>query len=132
MAMGTCALQTQSWEPHHRTRHRGRLVPTRFPDAGAAAKPGGTRDQGVRFFVEVNGSNPEEVASEVDRCCSWPGQACGYKVGHTEINQGRDLARTSLGARFDLRHFNDAPLLGGNVPLDVLQRHIDAFVRSAR
>jgi Bacterial protein of unknown function (DUF885) len=32
-----------------------------------------TREQDVRFFVDVNGSNPEEVASEVDRYCSWPG-----------------------------------------------------------
>src|SRR5678809_1511944 len=38
-----------------------------------------TREQAVRYFVETNGSKPEEVASEVDRYCSWVGQACGYK-----------------------------------------------------
>ena len=60
-------------------------------DTGIHAKRW-TRDQAVRFFVEVNGSNPLEVASEVDRYCAWPGQACGYKVGHGEINRLREGA----------------------------------------
>ena len=57
----------------------------------------------MQFFVDVNGSNPLEVASEVDRYCSWPGQACGYKVGHSEINRQREKATTALGSKFDLQ-----------------------------
>jgi uncharacterized protein (DUF885 family) len=90
-----------------------------------------TREQGVRFFVDVNGSNPLEVASEVDRYCSWPGQACGYKVGHSEINRQRQRAMTSLGSKFDLKAFDDAVVLGGNVPLDVLAKNVDAYIRKA-
>src|SRR5918995_1475853 len=41
-------------------------------DTGLHAKRW-SREQAVRFFVDVNGSNPPEVASEVDRHCSWPG-----------------------------------------------------------
>jgi uncharacterized protein (DUF885 family) len=96
-------------------------------DTGIHAKRW-TREQGVRFFVELNGSNPLEVASEVDRYCSWPGQACGYKVGHTEINRQRQKAIAALGPRYDLKSFNDAVVLGGNVPLDVLAKNIDAYV----
>lgn len=91
-----------------------------------------TREQAVQFFVEVNGSNPLEVASEVDRYCSWPGQACGYKVGHSEINRQRERARAALGEAFDLRAFNDALVLGGNVPLDVLAANVEQYIRSAR
>jgi uncharacterized protein (DUF885 family) len=83
-----------------------------------------TREQAVQFFVEVNGSNPLEVASEVDRYCSWPGQACGYKIGHTEINRQRDRTKTALGTTFDLKTFNDTLVLGGNVPLDVLVKNV--------
>jgi uncharacterized protein (DUF885 family) len=90
-----------------------------------------TREQGVRFFVEVNGSNPLEVASEVDRYCAWPGQACGYKVGHSEILRQRRRAMTRLGPRYDLQAFDDAVVLGGNVPLDVLARNVDAYVGTA-
>ncbi len=60
-------------------------------DTGLHAKRW-TREQGVEFFVKENGSNPLEVASEVDRYCSWAGQACGYKVGHSEIVRQRGLA----------------------------------------
>lgn len=96
-------------------------------DTGIHAK-GWTREQGVKFFVDVNGSNPEEVASEVDRYCSWPGQACGYKVGHSEINRQRDRAKASLGAKFDLKAFDDTVVLGGNVPLDVLAKNVGEYI----
>jgi len=68
----------------------------------------------------------------VDRYCSWPGQACGYKVGHTEINRQRERAREALGAAFDVKAFNDTVLLGGNVPLDVLARNVDEYIREAK
>jgi uncharacterized protein (DUF885 family) len=99
-------------------------------DTGIHAKRW-TREQGVRFFVDVNGSNQEEVASEVDRYCSWPGQACGYKVGHTEINRQRDRAKSALGPRFDVKTFDDTVVLGGNVPLDVLGKNVDEYIRTA-
>ena len=98
-------------------------------DTGIHAKRW-TREQGVQYFVDVNGSNPLEVASEVDRYCSWPGQACGYKVGHSEINRLREQAMKALAAKFDLKAFNDTIVLGGNVPLDVLAKNVDEFVRT--
>jgi len=98
-------------------------------DTGIHAKRW-TREEGVRYFVDVNGSNPLEVASEVDRYCSWPGQACGYKVGLSEINRLRQKATTALGAKFDLKTFNDTVVLGGNVPLDVLARNVDEYTRA--
>jgi uncharacterized protein (DUF885 family) len=100
-------------------------------DTGIHAK-GWTREQGVTFFVDVNGSNPLEVASEVDRYCAWPGQACGYKVGHSEINRLRDKAKAALGSKFDLKAFNDTVVRGGNVPLDVLAKNVDEYIRTAK
>jgi uncharacterized protein (DUF885 family) len=98
-------------------------------DTGIHAR-GWTREQGVKFFVDENGSNPEEVASEVDRYCSWPGQACGYKMGHNEINRQRQKAMTALGPRFDVKAFNDTVVLGGNVPLDVLAKNVEEYIRT--
>jgi len=99
-------------------------------DTGLHAKRW-SREQGVRFFVDENGSKEAEVRSEVDRYCSWPGQACGYKVGHTSINRQRDRARAALGARYDIRGFNDAVVMGGNVPMDVLAKVVDEYIASA-
>ncbi|MBA3666111.1 MAG: DUF885 domain-containing protein [Sphingomonas sp.] len=100
-------------------------------DTGLHAKRW-TREQGAAYFVEVNGSNPLEVANEVDRYCSWPGQACGYKVGHNEIGRLRGVAQAALGPKYDLRDYNDAVVKGGNVPLDVLAKNVDDFVSKAK
>ena len=100
-------------------------------DTGLHAKRW-TRAQGIQFFVENNGSNPDEVQSEVDRYCAWPGQACGYKVGHSAINRLRTRAQTELGPAYDFRKFNDAVVTGGNVPMTVLERVIEDYIARAR
>jgi uncharacterized protein (DUF885 family) len=96
-------------------------------DTGLHAKRW-TRQQAIQWFATTNGSSLGEVTSEVDRYCAWPGQACGYKVGHSEINRLRTKAQKELGAKFDLRKFDDALVTGGGVPMVVLARNIDAFV----
>jgi uncharacterized protein (DUF885 family) len=99
-------------------------------DTGLHAKRW-TREQAVDWFSKTNGSGLAEVAPEVDRYCSWPGQACGYKMGHSEILRQRARARAAMGARFDLRDFDQAVVDGGNVPLDVLAQNVDRYVADA-
>ena len=96
-------------------------------DTGLHAKRW-TREEANQWFVKNNGSNPEEVRGEVDRYCAWPGQACGYKVGHSAINRLRSKAKAELGDKFDFRRFNDALVLGGSVPMTVLDRVIDNHI----
>jgi uncharacterized protein (DUF885 family) len=96
-------------------------------DTGLHAKRW-TRQQAIDWFATTNGSSVEEVAGEVDRYCSWPGQACGYKVGHSYVNRLRDKAKAELGTRFDFRAFNDALVLGGNVPMTVLEGVVDRHI----
>ena len=96
-------------------------------DSGIHAKRW-TRAQAIEWFATNNGSPVEEVTSEVDRYCAWPGQACGYKVGHNEINRLRDKAMSALGTRYDLRRFDDAVVLAGNVPLTLLEQVIDSYI----
>ena len=91
-----------------------------------------TREQARQFFVEENGSKYDEVVSEVDRYCSWPGQACGYKLGHSEIVRQRGLAQTQLGDAYDLKAFDDAVVLGGNAPLDVLGQNVARYISGAQ
>ncbi|MGY6552697.1 MAG: DUF885 domain-containing protein [Erythrobacter sp.] len=91
-----------------------------------------TREEGRRFFVERNGSKVDEVASEVDRYCSWPGQACGYKIGHSEIIRLRSKAEAELGDAFDFRAFNTAVILGGNAPLNVVANTVKRYITAAR
>jgi len=100
-------------------------------DTGMHAKHW-SREKAIDWFATTNGSTVLEVTAEVDRYCVWPGQACGYKVGHTQINQQRDLARQQLGARFDLRLFDDAIVKSGSVPLTLLPQVTSAYVARER
>ena len=89
---------------------------------------GWSREHAIDWFVTNNGSSRDEVQSEVDRYCAWPGQACGYKIGHTAINRLRTKAQNELGDAYDFRRFNDAVVLGGSVPMTVLGRVIDSYI----
>ena len=97
-------------------------------DTGIHAKRW-SRQQARDFFKDALG-DPNE--SEVDRYCSWPGQACGYEMGHQAINRERDKAKAALGPRFDIKAFNDSVVLGGNVPMDVLAKNVDDYIASAK
>ena len=97
-------------------------------DTGLHAKRW-TRDHAIQWFASTNGSTLEDVQAEVDRYCAWPGQACGYKVGHGEIVRLREMAKTALGPKFDFRLFNDAVVKGGGVPMTVLADNVDAWVK---
>jgi uncharacterized protein (DUF885 family) len=88
-------------------------------------------DQALDWFANGTGQPREQLRSELNRYCAWPGQACGYKMGHNEINRQRDRARQALGNRFDLKRFDDAIVLGGNVPLTLLPGIVDRYVAGA-
>ena len=80
-----------------------------------------TRQQAIDYGIE---------ASEVERYVVNPGQATAYKIGQLEIFRLRDKARTALGPRFNLKEFHNAVLSAGTLPLTVLEREVDAYVRS--
>jgi uncharacterized protein (DUF885 family) len=89
-----------------------------------------SREKTLSWLAEATGAPGPALASEVDRYCVLPGQACGYKVGHREILRLRASAQTALGQRYDLRDFNDAVVTAGPVPLTVLAAAIDAYISS--
>lgn len=91
-----------------------------------------TRAQAIDWFVNTNGDPRPSITAEVDRYCVMPGQACGYKVGQLEIVRLRDKARSALGSKFDLRRFDDAVVLGGSVPMTLLETVIDAYIAKSK
>ena len=91
-----------------------------------------TRDRAIDWFVTTNGDPRSSVEKEVDRYCAMPGQACGYKVGQLEIVRLRDKAKAALGSKFDLRRFDDAVVLGGSVPMTLLETVIDGYIAKSK
>lgn len=88
---------------------------------------GWSREQAIQYMIETVGLAPGAAESECERYCIWPGQACGYKIGHTEIDRLRTVARQRTGDRFDLKSFHSAVLDGGAMPLEVLGRVVDQW-----
>jgi uncharacterized protein (DUF885 family) len=89
---------------------------------------GWTRDQAIEFFRTNAAKTDQDIIVEIDRYIVWPGQALGYKMGELKIRELRTKAERALGARFDVRAFHDVVLGQGAVPLDVLERHVDAWM----
>jgi uncharacterized protein (DUF885 family) len=89
-------------------------------DTGLHAKRG-TREQAIAYGIEP---------SEVERYVVNPGQACSYMIGQLKIFELREKARKALGGRFSLKEFHGVVLGTGTAPLDVLERQVDAYVRS--
>jgi uncharacterized protein (DUF885 family) len=79
------------------------------------------REQAIRWMVENVGEQPAAAQREIDRYCVYPGQACSFMVGATQIRAARERARQRLGTRFDVRDFHDLLLRSGPVPLDLLR-----------
>jgi uncharacterized protein (DUF885 family) len=100
-------------------------------DTGLHAKRW-SREKTVQWLAETTGRATAAMTSEVDRYCGTPGQACGYKVGHTEINRLRDKAKAALGPRYDVRDFDDVVVKTGGVPLTVLATIIDDYIGRTR
>jgi uncharacterized protein (DUF885 family) len=89
---------------------------------------GWTRQQAIDFMAENTSSTLLNITNEIDRYIAWPGQALAYKLGELKIRELRALAEKEMGSKFNLREFHDLVLLGGAVPLDVLERRVQEWV----
>jgi uncharacterized protein (DUF885 family) len=90
---------------------------------------GWTRQQAIDYFKQ---HSPQASLAEVDRYISWPAQALSYKLGELRIRELRGKAERELGAKFDVRDFNDAVIRDGRLPLDLLTEQIDRFIAASR
>jgi uncharacterized protein (DUF885 family) len=100
-------------------------------DTGMHAK-GWSREQAIAYFKDNAPKTDQDIVNEIDRYIGTPGQALAYKIGQLKISELRARARQALGPKFDLRDFNDAVLGTGSVPLETLERHIDAWIAERR
>ncbi|MDQ6809704.1 MAG: DUF885 domain-containing protein [Verrucomicrobiota bacterium] len=90
------------------------------------------RQRAITFFMDNAAKSENDIVNEIDRYISMPGQALAYKIGELKLKELRDRAKRELGDKFTLGEFHDAVLLTGPVPLDVLERNIDAWIAAKK
>ncbi|HEY8614897.1 DUF885 domain-containing protein [Phenylobacterium sp.] len=100
-------------------------------DTGAHAKRW-SRDQVVQYLRDNTLLTERDIQSETDRYLTTPGQATSYKIGQLKILDLREKAKAALGPKFDLKGFHEVVLANGALPLDVLERQVDAWVAARR
>ncbi len=91
-----------------------------------------TRDKAIEWFATTNGSTVMEVSAEVDRYCVWPGQACGYKMGHTEINRLQRPGTAAAGRSVTTCDFSTMrSSRAATYPLTLLAQVTDQYIARA-
>jgi uncharacterized protein (DUF885 family) len=91
-----------------------------------------SREDAVKFFVDTLGDKDTAAITEVERYAVNPGQACGYMLGKQTFLAARKKAREALGAKFDIKSFHDAMLVGGAIPLAMIDAVDDRYIASRK
>jgi uncharacterized protein (DUF885 family) len=92
---------------------------------------GWSREQAIAYMESNSPMNRQEVAAEIDRYITAPGQALGYMIGRLEIDKVRASAESTLGDRFDIKGFHEALLGAGTITLPIMRERVDAWLASA-
>jgi uncharacterized protein (DUF885 family) len=92
---------------------------------------GWSRQQAIDYLAENTALSLLNIANEVDRYISWPGQALAYKIGELKIRALRQKAEEGLGPRFNVREFHEVVLRNGGIPLNVLEENVNEWLRNS-
>lgn len=87
-----------------------------------------SRETAIDYMADATGNVASYVESEVERYMIWPGQALGYKLGMINILKLRTHAKQQLGDKFDIKVFHDLILLGGAVPMEILNERVENWI----
>ena len=84
--------------------------------------------QGVHWMMDHSSMSEGQATAEVERYVAYPGQALSYKIGEIKILELRERARRALGSRFYIKDFHDQILLGGSMPLAILEQRVNHWL----
>lgn len=98
-------------------------------DAGMHARHM-SREEAIAYMLAHERATEAEATAEIERYMAIPGQALSYKIGQITISRIKATCQQKLGQKFNIRKFHTQVLEGGNMPLDLLEKKLYAWVNS--
>lgn len=98
-------------------------------DTGMHSK-GWTREQAIQYSLDNEAESEASIIAEIERYMAIPGQALSYKVGQLKIISLRKKAEKELGSKFDIKMFHQKVLESGVMPLALLEKKIDHWIKT--
>ena len=86
-----------------------------------------TREDAIKYMMENEAISEEGAVAEIERYMAIPGQALSYKTGSLKIRELRNKYEKELGSKFNIAAFHDELLKDGVMPLDVLEKKMNAW-----
>jgi uncharacterized protein (DUF885 family) len=97
-------------------------------DPGMHVK-GWTREQAIQYMMENEPITEQAATAEIERYMAIAGQAVAYKIGALKIQELRNKYTKQLGNKFSLASFHNEILKDGALPLDLLERKLNAWAK---
>jgi uncharacterized protein (DUF885 family) len=91
-----------------------------------------SRERAIKYVGDNSADAPGGIVKAIERYIVYPGQATAYMIGRLKISELRDRAQKALGAKFDVRGFHDVVLLGGPMPLDMLEARVNDWIAAQK
>jgi uncharacterized protein (DUF885 family) len=100
-------------------------------DTGLHTK-GWTREQAIQYSLDNEAESEASIIAEIERYMAIPGQALSYKIGQLKIIELRQKAQKELGAKFDIKKFHQIVLESGVVPLALLEKKVNNWIKTSK
>ena len=88
------------------------------------------REKAIDYMSKHTVKAGKDIQIEIDKYIAWAGKAHAYKNGELKFLELRNRAEKEHRERFNILDFHDVVLGDGAVPLDVLERHINQYIKS--
>lgn len=86
------------------------------------------RQESIDYLMENTACDEYDIITEVDRYISLPGQSLSYGYGEIKMLEFRARTEKALGDAFNLPEFHQMIASLGDVPLFLLDRHVNKFI----
>ncbi|MFT3679513.1 MAG: DUF885 domain-containing protein [Ferruginibacter sp.] len=93
---------------------------------------GWSREKAIEYMRANEQIDEQAATAEIERYMGIPGQALSYKIGALKIRELRGKYEQQLGPKFNIASFHDEVLKDGCMPLDVLEKKMDAWAATQK